>query len=169
MFWLTFLFLSLALYLPPLDLAQQIYRWATRQIWVVPILMWPLPAWFAYFFWLTVAFLSLGTLLHLLARRLPADNGVRVFAVRVSQADLGGATVVAAGIATLIIPLVWPLLPLARWFYGWTYALSTPVAALAALSLLAEALRMAEGNVWADLAYAARRQAWLVEHGYADA
>jgi hypothetical protein len=166
LYWLSFLILTLALYLPPANLARHAWEWAGRQYWVLPGLEWPCPAWCAYTFWLTVAYLTLGTALHLLQRRLPADNRIARLALRITRADLGGLDVLTVVAAVVILLLAWPILPAGWILWGWHYRISAPVAALAALSILAQVLRLAEDNVWADRAFAAFRTTWLIEHGY---
>ncbi len=166
MYWLTFVAFSLLLYLPPLNLAGRLWQWAAWQQWHVLLVGWRVPPGTAYLFWLTVVYLGVATLWHLAQRRLPGDSRLGSLALRASRADLGPLGVIAplAAVATLL--LTWPLLPAAQVIYGWHYAISPPVAALAYLYLLAEGLRLAEVNVWADRAFAARRVAWLVEHGH---
>ncbi len=166
MYWLTFVALSLALYLPPFYLAEQLWRWAEGQYWWLVFLGWHCPPWLGYVSWLAIGYVALGTLAHLAHRRLPEDGGLGQLAREVSRAGLGAAGVIMASGALAILLLAWPILPLLRTAYGWRYAISPPVAALAALFLLAEALRLAETNVWADRTFAARRESWLVEHGY---
>ena len=69
-------------------------------------------------------------------------------------------------VALAVVVLAWPILRAARMLFGWRHSISLPVAALAGLFLLAEALRIAENNFWADRAFAAQRMRWLSEHGY---
>lgn len=166
MYWLSFLLLSLLLYTPPFSLGQQVWQWALRRYWWVPLLGWPLPASFGYLFWLVAAYLALGTALHLAHHRLPADNRLRRLAEQVSRGSLGGVGVIACLVAVLIILLAWPVLPAYRLMYGWPYAISTPVAALAALYLLAEAVRRMENSGLADRAFENWRRLWLTEHGH---
>jgi len=166
MYWLSLLALTLALYTPPLFLARQLWRWTVAGYWDFPLLGRPCPPELAYAIWLAIAYLALGTALHLIGLRLPPDGGLRRLAGQVSQAGLGAPGVLAPALALALVLLAWPLLPLARALWGWRYAISPPVAALAAVYLLAEALRLAENNFWADRAFAAGRAAWLAEHGY---
>jgi hypothetical protein len=166
MYWLAFLILSLALYLPPVVPARHLWAWAERQVWVVPVAGWHWPAWLAAAFWLTVAYLALGTLMHLAHRRLPSGTAAGELARRLSRANLGSLDVVAAGVAAAVLLLAWPVLPGLAAIYGWRLAISPPVAILAWLYLLAEALRLAEDNLWADLAAEAWRSRWLAEHGH---
>lgn len=165
MYWLAFVIFSLALYLPPLGLAGPLWHWAARQVWVVPLVHWRWPAWWAYAFWLTVAYLALGTLLHLAHRRLPRGSPLGLVALRLSGAGLGSLGVAGACVAATVALLAWPVLPAMTAMYGWQLAVSPPVALLAGLYLLAEALRMAEDNIWADRAFAAWRLRWLAERG----
>jgi len=166
MYWLAFLILSLALYLPPLIPARHLWAWAERQVWVVPAVGWHWPAWLASAFWLTVAYLALGTLLHAAHLRLPDGTAGGDLARRLSRASLGSLDVVAASVAAAVVLLAWPVLPGLGAVYGWRLAISPPVAMLAGLYLLAEALRLAEDNLWADRAIAAWRARWLAEHGH---
>lgn len=166
MYWLTFLGLSLLLYLPPLYLAGRLWEWAQLQRWWMLLLGLPAPAWLGYVTWLILIYLGLGTALHLVHRRLQAQSGPGELALRLTRAGLGGVDLAAAGVAAGVLLLAWPLLPLGRVLYGWRLAISTPVAALALLFLLAEALRLAEGHYWADRAHEARRVRWLAEQGH---
>ena len=165
MFWLAFVILSLALYLPPVVPARHLWAWAARQEWVVPAIGWRWPAWLAFVFWLTSVYMALGTLLHLAHRRLP-DGAAAKLARRLSQASLGSIDVVAAAMAAAVVLAAWPVAPGLQALYGWRLAISPPVATLAGLYLLAEALRLAEDNLWADRAVAAWRLRWLAEHGH---
>ena len=165
MYWLAFVAFSLVLYAPPFELARHLWRWAVQQNWVVPLLAWRWPAGVAYIFWMAVAYLALGTLLHLAHRRVPPTAPLGRLALRLSQAGLGSLGVVAAGVAGATILLAWPLLPIMTALYGWGLAISPPVVVLAWLYLLAEALRMAEDNLWTDHAFVAWRRRWLAEHG----
>ncbi len=166
MYWITFLALSVALYLPPAYLARRLWEWFAIRLWAIPFVEWPVPAGFAYLFWLVVGYVSVGTLLHLAQRRLPADSRLGLSIVRISRAELHGLGTTSVAVAGLIILLAWPILPLAWLAYGWNLEFSPPVVALAALLLLAESLRMTEDNIWADRAYAAWRSVWLAEQGY---
>lgn len=166
MYWLTFLALSLALYLPPFNLAQHLWRWAAVQEWHVLLVGWPAPASRAYAGWLALIYLATGTALHFVHVRLAAESRLGRLAVHLSRAGLGSADALAAVVALAILFLAWPVLPVARAVYGWRYGISVPVAALAALYLLAEALRLVENNILADRAFAARRTEWLIEHGH---
>jgi hypothetical protein len=166
MYWSSFLILSLALYLPPLNLAYHLWAWARRQEWWLLLLGWRSPAWPAYVSWLALAYLGLGTALHVLHRRQPGDGRLARAAMRLSRAGLGGLEVLAAAVALVVLLLAWPVLPAARVIYGWDHAISLPVATLAGLYLLAEALRLVENNLWDDQAIEARRTSWLIEHGY---
>ena len=166
MYWLSFLLLSLALYLPPLDPARRLWAWAERQYWYVPIIYWHWPAWLAYTFWLTVVYLALGTALYLAHRRWAGESHLGRGLLAVSRASLGGLGAVVWAVAALVVLLAWPILPACQVMYGWTAAISPPVAALAALYLLAEAVRMAEEHHWVDRAFAAWRREWLQEQGH---
>jgi len=166
MYWLSFLILSLVLYVPPLNLAQQLWHWAVRQEWRLLLLGGGAPAWWAYSSWLFLIYLGLGTALHLVHRRLPEGSRLARAAVRLSQAGLGGLGALAVLVALIVLLLAWPILPAAQMMYGWRHAVSLPVATLAGLYLLAEALRLAEINLWADRAIAAQRTLWLTEHGH---
>ncbi len=145
MYWLTFVAFSVALYAPPLELARHLWHWAAQQVWVVPLAGWRWPPGVAYAFWLAVAYLTVGTLLHLARRQSPSPPAGDL-ALRLSRAGLGGLGVIGAGVAAAIIFLAWPVLPTMAALYGWRLALSPPVVALAGLYLLAEAARMAEPN-----------------------
>ena len=166
MYWLTFIVLSAIFYLPPLHLGLHAWRWAAAQRWHILLTGWPTPAWLAYFTWLTAIYLALGTAGLLLLRRVPEDSRARRAMLRLSQTGLGLLDAVAALLALAVLLAAWPVLPAAHALYGWRYGLSTPVAALAGLYLLADALRLAENNLWLDRAFAAQRAQWLVEHGY---
>ncbi len=163
MFWLTFVILSLVLYMPPFDLARRLWAWAAVQTWVVPLVGLRWPAWLAYASWLAVIYLALATALHFAHRRLPQGSRLESTALYLSRASLGSLGVWADLAAVLALLLAWPILPGCRNLYGWRLAISTPVAALAGLYVLAEALRLAEDNLWADRAYAAWRRRWLAE------
>ncbi|HOG47203.1 MAG TPA: hypothetical protein PLJ35_02230 [Anaerolineae bacterium] len=165
MSWLAFVILSLALYAPPFGLAWRLWSWALRQVWIVPLVRWRCPAGLAAGFWLTAAYLALAALLHLAHRRLPSASWPARLAWRLSGAGLGGLGVLGALAAAAVLLLAWPILPLARAVFGWALAISQPTAGLAGLYLLAEALRMAEDNLWADRAFAAWRRRWLAERG----
>jgi hypothetical protein len=165
-YWLAFLALTVALYVPPLNVGQHLWIWVQGQQWRFAIPGWGAPAWWAYLSWLFLAYLSLGTALHLAHRRLPQDSPLSRAALRVSQSGLGSLEVVMVLVSVSVLVLAWPLLPAAQLIYGWSYAISLPVAALAALFLLAEGLRLAENHYWADRAFAARRRHWLRDHGY---
>ena len=166
MYWLTFLVFTVVLYLPPLDLGQHLWRWAAAQRWYLLLTGWPSPAWLAYGTWLTVIYVALGTAACLLLRRVPEDGRLRRSVLRLSATGLGPVGVGSALIAATVLLAAWPGLPAARALYGWRLGLSTPVATLAGLYLLADALRLAENNLWLDRAFAARRTEWLIEHGY---
>ena len=166
MYWLTFLALSVVLYAPPLNLAQHLWVWAQGQRWRFLLYGWGAPPWLAYVWWLALAYLGLGTALHLAHRRLPEDSGLSRAAIHVSRAGLGALEVLMVAVALAVVVLAWPILPAARILFGWRHSISLPVAALAGLFLLAEALRIAENNFWADRAFAAQRMRWLSEHGY---
>lgn len=166
MYWLTFVILSLVLYLPPLHLGQRLWRWTLEQEWHMLLTGWPTTAWLAYVTWLTAFYLLLATAGHLVLRRLPPESRFRRAVLCLSQASLGTVGFLAVLAALLVLLLAWPGLPAAHALYGWHLAFSVPVAYLAGLYLLAEALRMAENNIWLDRAFAAQRAQWLIEHGY---
>ena len=166
MYWLSFVMLSLVLYLPPFNLAEKLWRWFTHWRWYIPLFGWPCSPWQAYLFWLSMAYLTLGTLLHFIHRRWPVDSPLGRLVCQVSQARLGGLEVFMAGLAAAVLVLAGYILPIGHILYGWTVTLSAPVAALSVLYLLAEALRLVEVNIWADRAFAGRRGHWLFEQGY---
>jgi hypothetical protein len=166
MYWLTFVVLSLLLYLPPLNLGQHLWSWAEGQRWWMLVLDQPAPPWLGYISWLVFGYLGLGTALHLVHRRLGEGSRLGRFALRLSRAGLGDVEAIAVGLAAAVLGLAWPVLPLAHEMYGWRYAISVPVAGLALLYPVAEALRLAEGHYWADQAYEAGRVRWLAEQGH---
>jgi len=165
-YWLMFLACALLLYLPPLYLARQLWLWAEQQYWWLLLLGWRSPAWLAYIAWLIVLYALAGGLALAVAWRLPEDSGLVRLARQLSQASLGWPGALVTATAALMLLLAWPILPLLRATHGWQLALSTPTVALAALYLAAEALRLAEHNLWIDRAFEAWRHNWLVEQGY---
>ncbi len=165
MYWLTFTVLSLALYLPPFSLAFHLWDWAARQEWRVLLLEWGSPAWLAYASWLALVYLAVATVAFLVVQRLP-ESALAWTARRISRSDLGTLGVLLGMAAGAILLLAWPVLPAIWIMYGTHYSISVPVATLAGLYLLAEALRAEESNLWDDQAAAAGRISWLSDQGH---
>lgn len=166
MYWLSFLAIAVFLYLPPLYLAQHFWGWAGQYSWYMLLSGRPLPASLACTWWLFAGYLALGTALHLAHRRLPQEHGLAQVARRLSQFGLGDWEVALVAAAATVLALAWPILPMARALYGGHLSISSPVAALAGLCLLAEGMRLAEAGYWADRAFEAGRVPWLIEQGH---
>jgi hypothetical protein len=166
MYWLTFIALTLVLYLPPLYLARQLWRMAARLQWHMVLTGWWSPPSLAYISWLLIAYVTLGTLMHLAHRRMRPDSRLSRAALRLSRAGFNGLGALLFAVAVAVVLLAWPVLPAMRVLHGWRWSISPPAAALAVLYLAAEVLRMAEKHFWEDRAFEAQRTRWLIEHGH---
>jgi hypothetical protein len=166
MYWLVFLFFTVVLYMPPLNLASLAIReFAAAQV-VVPLIGWPIsgPTSFALAF--ATSWLVLGTVLCWLEVAAWEGGAFSRWAHRLSEADAGGIrwALVIAGAAALLCRAIF--FPWVNSRYGTAWSVSPEATILAVLAVLAEVVRLYENNAGEIHARDSWRITWLRDHGY---